>query len=84
MIDDRNRKPKRSGGWTPQNLLSTAGRGAAALAMAGGIGRLAGRILGAPRADRYPQPVQGSAERRRRIRQQERLARKLTVKHANA
>lgn len=72
MIDDRKRKPKRSGGWTPQDL----GLSATALAMAGRIGNLAGRVMGAPRADRYPKRVQGSAEQRRRLRQQERLARK--------
>ena len=78
MIDDRKRKPKRSGGWTPHNL----GLSATALAMAGGIGNLAGRVTGAPRADRYPKPVQGSAEQRRRLRQQERLARKRTAQGA--
>ena len=44
--------------------------------MAGGLGNLAGRAVGNRRANRYPQPVQGSAEQRRRKRQQERLARK--------
>ncbi len=78
MIDDRKRKPKRSGGWTPRDL----GLSATALAMAGGIGNLAGRVMGAPRADRYPKPVQGSAEQRRRLRQQERLARKRTAQGA--
>ena len=78
MIDDRKRRPKRSGGWTPQDL----GLSAAALAMAGGIGNLAGRVMGAPRADRYPKPVQGSAEQRRRLRQQERLARKRNAQGA--
>ncbi len=83
MIDDRKRKPKRSGGWTPRDLgLSAAGLSATALAMAGGIGNLAGRVTGAPRSDRYPKPVQGSAELRRRLRQQERLARKRTAQGA--
>lgn len=83
MIDDRKRNPKRAGGWTPQNLgLSTARRSMAALAMAGGLGNLAGRVIGAPRANRYPKPVQGSAEQRRRRRQQERLARKRNAQGA--
>ena len=77
MTDDRRRKPQGASGWTPRDLgLSTARLGIGALAMAGGIGNLAGRPAGKRRGDRYPQPVQGSAEQRRRMRQQERLARK--------
>ena len=78
MIDDRKHKPKRSGGWTPHGL----GLSAATLTMAGGIGNLAGRVFGPPRADRYPKPVQGGAELRRRLRQQERLARKRNAQGA--
>ena len=79
MTDDRRRRPQGATGWTPRNLsLSTARRGIAALAMASGIGNLAGRQAGKPRGNRYPRPVQGSAEQRRRMRQQERLARKET------
>jgi len=77
MTDDRRRKPQGASGWTPQDLgLSTARRGIAALAMASGIGNLAGRAGANRRGNRYPRPVQGSAEQRRRMRQQERLARK--------
>ena len=77
MTDDRRRKPQGSSGWTPRDLgLSTARRGIAALVMASGIGNLAGPLSGKPHANRYPRPVQGSAEQRRRMRQRERLARK--------
>ncbi len=77
MTDDQRRKPRGSGGWTPRDLgLSTARRSLAALAMAGGIVNLVGRLPGERRADRYPRPVQGSGEQRRRRRQQERLARR--------
>ena len=77
MTDDRKRTPPGTGVWTPRDLgLSTARRGIAALAMAGGMGGLAGRTPARQRPDRYPRPVQDSAEQRRRLRQQERLARK--------
>ena len=81
MTDDRRRKPRGASGWTPRDLgLSTARRTMAALAMASGLGNLAGRLPGGPRADRYPRPVQGGAEQRRRMRQQERLARKRSTR----
>ena len=60
MTDDRRRKPQGSSGWTPRDLgLSTARVGITALAMAGGLGNLAGRLPGERRANRYPRPVQG-------------------------
>lgn len=77
MTDDRRRNPQGATGWTPRDLgLSTARLGITALAMAGGIGNLAARVAGKPHGNRYPRPLQGSAEQRRRMRQQERLARK--------
>ena len=81
MTDDRKRKAPGAGVWTPRDLgLSTAGRSIAALAMASGMGGLAGRAPSTQRPDRYPRPVQGSAEQRRRLRQQERLARKRSTR----
>lgn len=81
MTDDRRRKPQGASGWTPRDLgLSTARRGIAALAIAGGLGNLAGRLPAERRADRYPRPVQGGTEQRRRMRQQERLARKRSTR----
>ena len=75
MTDDRRRRPQGSGGWTPQDLgLSAASRSIAAMTAAAGFKAIAGRMPGNP--DRYPRPLQGSAEQRRRMRQQERLARK--------
>ena len=81
MTDERRRKPQGANGWTPRDLgLSTARRGIAALAMAGGMSGIPERVLGRQRPDRYPRPVQGSAEQRRRLRQQERLARKRSTR----
>ena len=74
MTDDRRRKPQGASGWTPRNL------GMAALAMAGGMGGIRRRAPSRQRPDRYPRPVQGSAEQRRRLRQQERLARKRSTR----
>ena len=77
MTDERKRKPQGSSGWTPRDLgLSTAKRGIAALAMAGGMSSIRGLAPNQQRPDRYPRPLQSSAEQRRRMRQQERLARK--------
>ena len=77
MTDDRRRKPQGASDWTPRDLgLSTTSRGIAALAMAGGMGGVRERAPSQHRPDRYPRPAQGSAELRRRMRQQERLARK--------
>ena len=84
MTDDRKRKRHHTGGWTPQDLgLSAVKRGITALAMTAGIGN-AGRRRAAGRADRYPRPVQSSAEQRRRLRQQDRLAQKRNTQNANA
>jgi len=81
MTDDRRRKPQGGSGWTPRDLgLSTAALGIAALAMAGGMGGIRGHAPSRQRPDRYPRPVQGSAEQRRRMRQQERLARKRSTR----
>ena len=80
MTDDRRRRPQGSGGWTPRDLgLSTAGRSVAALAAAG-FRTIAGGMPS--NADRYPRPLQGSAEQRRRMRQQDRLARKRSTRAA--
>lgn len=81
MTDDLKRKPRDSSGWTPRDLgLSTARRSISALAMAGGMGGIRGRAPSQRRPDRYPRPVQGGAEQRRRMRQQERLARKRNIR----
>ena len=81
MTDDRRRKPQGSSGWTPRDLgLSTAKLGIAALAMAGGVSGIRGRAPSQQRPNRYPRSVQGSAEQRRRMRQQERLARKRSTR----
>lgn len=80
MANDRKRRVHNASGWTPQDPgLSAAGRTIAAMAVL--IGDLAGSR--GRRPDRYPRPVQGSAEQRRRIRQQERLSRKRDDGHAH-
>lgn len=74
MTNDRSRR-KNTSGWTPQIL---------------GLSALTDRIIGSlpglnrRHADRYPRPVQGNAERRRRMRQLERLGRKPAAAHASA
>ncbi len=79
MTDDRRRRPQGSGGWTPQDLgLSAASRSIAALTAAAGFRAIAGRMLGNP--NRYPRPLQGSTEQRRRLRQQDRLTRKRSTR----
>jgi len=74
MTDDRRRKPQGASGWTPRNL------GMAALAMAGGMRGIRGRAPSRQRPDRSPRPAQGSAEQRRRLRQQARPARKRSTR----